>query len=132
MPTNASLPKFLLLTKSGESAPYHIDGRRSVPRTGTQGAKHREPPLNEIRGLVAVTLKTLGLGDAKSLGEHIVCIGYDMGVQFAFEGVSAIWLGEYGHIRFVDDAGQLLEIVRQKSCPDEESCVVAGNVADHF
>ena len=119
MPTNASLPKFLLLTKSGESATYQIDERRSVSREATRSAKHREPPLNEIRELVAMTLKRLGLGNAKLLGERLVCCeGSYVGIRFTYDCVSAIWLGEYGHIRFVDDAGQLLEIVRPNSSQD--------------
>ena len=82
-------------------------------------------PLNDIRDLVTTTLNRLGLGGAKSLGEQLVCSeGYDVGVRFAFEGVSAIWLGNSGHVRFVNDAGKLLRVVRLS--PGRE---VVGKVA---
>jgi hypothetical protein len=69
--------------------------------------------MNEVRELVATTLNRLGLGSAKSLGERLVCSeGYNVGVRFAFDGVSAIWLGNSRHVRFVDDAGKLLKVVR--------------------
>jgi hypothetical protein len=69
--------------------------------------------MNEVRELVAMTLNKLGLGNVKSLGERLVCSeGYNVGVRFAFDGVSAIWLGNSHHIRFVDDAGKLLKVVR--------------------
>ncbi len=119
MPTKANFPKVLPLTKSDEPATYPIDGRLSVSREVAQSAKHREPPLNEIRELVAMTLKRLGLGKAKLLGERLVgSEGSYVGIRFTYDCVSAVWLGEHGHIRFVDDAGQLLEIVRLKSCRD--------------
>jgi hypothetical protein len=69
--------------------------------------------MNEVRELVAMTLNKLGLGNVKSLGERLVCSeGYNVGVRFAFDGVSAIWLGNSRYIRFVDDAGKLLKVVR--------------------
>jgi hypothetical protein len=69
--------------------------------------------MNEVRELVATTLNRLGLGNAKPHGEQLVCSdGYDVGIRFAFDGVSAIWLGNSRHIRFVDDAGKLLKVVR--------------------
>jgi hypothetical protein len=81
--------------------------------------------MNDIRDLVTTTLSRLGLGSAKSLGERLVCSeGYDVGVRFAFEGVSAIWLGNSGHVRFVNDAGKLLRVVRLS--PGRE---VVGKVA---
>ncbi len=81
--------------------------------------------MNDIRDLVMTTLSRLGLGNAKSLGERLVCSeGYHVGVRFAFDGVSAIWLGSSGHIRFVDDAGKLLRVVRLS--PGRQ---VVGNVA---
>ena len=69
--------------------------------------------MNEVRELVAMTLNSLGLGSAKSQGEWLVCSeGYNVGIRFAFEGVSALWIGNSGHIRFVDDAGKLLKVAR--------------------
>jgi hypothetical protein len=69
--------------------------------------------MNDIRELVMRTLCLLGLGNAKSLGEQLVCLdNSQVGVRFAFEGVSAIWLNDAGIIRFVDDAGKMLKVVR--------------------
>jgi len=69
--------------------------------------------MNDVGKLVAMTLNSLGLGSAKSLGESLVCSeGYNVGIRFAFDGVSALWIGNSGHIRFVDDAGKLLKVVR--------------------
>lgn len=70
----------------------------------------------EIRDLVTTTLTALGFGDAKSLGYHVLhrCRHY-AGVRFAFEGVSAIWLMDSDHLRFVDDAGELLKTVRLRA-----------------
>jgi hypothetical protein len=75
--------------------------------------------MNNVRELVTTTLEELGLGDATSLGERLVCSDrYYVGVRFAFEGVSAIWLSHAGHIRFVDDAGKLLRVVRLAASQD--------------
>jgi hypothetical protein len=75
--------------------------------------------MNEVRELVAMTLNKLGLGNVKSLGERLVCSeGYNVGVRFAFDGVSAIWMGNSRHIRFVDDAGKLLKVVRLTASQD--------------
>ncbi len=69
--------------------------------------------MNDIRELVMRSLALLGLGNAKSLGEQLVCLdNSQVGVRFAFEGVSAIWLNNAGTIRFVNDAGKLLKVVR--------------------
>jgi hypothetical protein len=69
--------------------------------------------MNNIRELVMTTLDGLGLGNAKSLGEQLVCCeNCRVGVRFAFEGVSAIWFNDAGYVRFVDDAGKLLKVVR--------------------
>jgi hypothetical protein len=69
--------------------------------------------VNEVRELVATTLNRLGFGSAKSLGERLVCSeSCQVGIRFAFDGVSAIWLGNSRHIRFVDDAGKLPKVVR--------------------
>jgi len=65
----------------------------------------------EIRELVQAELAHLGFADAKSLGERLLyCDRYYIGVRYAFEGVSAIWLAGAGHLRFVNDAGVLLKI----------------------
>jgi hypothetical protein len=69
--------------------------------------------VNDVRDLVTRTLDRLGLANATELGEQLVC--YDncrVGVRFAFEGVSAIWLNDASLVRFVDDSGKLLKVVR--------------------
>ena len=69
--------------------------------------------MDDVRALVAATLKDLGFGHAKPLGERLICCErFYVGVRIAFEGVSAIWLSEAGHVRFVDDSGKLLQIRR--------------------
>ena len=69
--------------------------------------------MDDVRALVAATLNDLGFGDAKPLGERLICCErFSVGVRIAFEGISAIWLSEAGHIRFVDDSGKLLRIKR--------------------
>ena len=71
--------------------------------------------MDDIRQLVVTTLKGLGYGTPTALGEGLVCCEqHYVGVRFAFEGVSAIWLSEAGHVRFVDDTGKLLKVVRQR------------------
>jgi hypothetical protein len=75
--------------------------------------------MNDIRELVMRTLCLLGLGNAKSLGEQLVCLDNShVGVRFAFEGVSAIWLNDADIVRFVDDNGKLLKVVRLTSSWD--------------
>jgi hypothetical protein len=69
--------------------------------------------VNDVRDLVMTTLGRLGLGSATELGEQLVCYeNCRVGVRFAFEGVSAIWLNDASLVRFVDDAGKLLKVVR--------------------
>ena len=69
--------------------------------------------MNDLRELVTGTLCLLGFGKAKSLGEQLVCFeNRRVGVRFAFEGVSAIWLNDASIVRFVDDAGRVLKVVR--------------------
>jgi hypothetical protein len=69
--------------------------------------------MKAIRKLVTTTLNELGFGEAKSFGERLVCCErHDVGVRFVFEGVSAIWLNDAGHVRFVDDSGKLIKVVR--------------------
>jgi hypothetical protein len=69
--------------------------------------------MNDLRELVTRTLDRLGFGNAKSFGEQLVCYNNcRVGVRFAFEGVSAIWLSDASLVRFVDDAGNLLKVVR--------------------
>ena len=81
--------------------------------------------MNNIRDLVTTTLNGLGLGSARSLGEQLVCCDNSrVGVRFAFEGVTAIWLNDASLVRFVDDAGKLLKVVRFN--PDRK---VVGKVA---
>jgi hypothetical protein len=58
--------------------------------------------MNEIRELVAMTLKWLGFDNAKPLGERLICDGHHVGVQIAYAGVSAIWLDNCRHVRFID------------------------------
>jgi hypothetical protein len=69
--------------------------------------------MEEVRALVRATLNELGFGDAKPLAERLICCErFYVGVRIAFEGISAIWLSEAGHVRFVDDSGKLLRIKR--------------------
>jgi hypothetical protein len=73
---------------------------------------HPEPPMAEMRELVMTTLNDLGFGNAQPLGEHVLLRDrFYVGVRFAFEGVSAIWLVDADHLRFVDDTGKLLKTV---------------------
>jgi hypothetical protein len=85
-----------------------IKAYETGPECQTRGAG----PMDEVRGLVATTLEGLGLGRAKALGERLCSDGSNVGVRFAFDGVSAIWLGNSRHVRFVDDSGKLLKVVR--------------------
>ena len=72
--------------------------------------------MKAIRDLVTKTVNELGFGEAKSKGEQLVCSDrHQVGVRLAFEGVSAIWLNETGHVRFVDDSGKLIKVVRLNS-----------------
>jgi hypothetical protein len=68
--------------------------------------------MAEMHELLRTTLDELGFGNAQALGEQLLfhdrCY---VGVRFVFEGVSAIWLEEADHLRFVDDTGKLLKIV---------------------
>lgn len=67
----------------------------------------------DVQELVATTLIDLGFAKAKSQGERLIyCDRYYVGVRFAFEGISALWLAGAGHVRFVDDSGKLLKIVK--------------------
>jgi hypothetical protein len=69
--------------------------------------------MDHIRELVTTTLDRLGLGNAKPLGECLLCSErYYVGIRFSFEGVSAIWLENSDLVRFVDDAGKLLKVAR--------------------
>jgi hypothetical protein len=69
--------------------------------------------MNDVREFVMNTLCLLGFGKAKSLGEQLVCLDNSyVGVRFTFEGVSAIWLNDASIVRFVDDAGKVLKVVR--------------------
>ena len=77
--------------------------------------------VDDVRDLVAMTLNRLGLGGAKSLGERLCSDGCNVGVRFAFDGVSAIWLDDSPHVRFVDDAGKLLKVVRLTAGQDAPS-----------
>ena len=75
--------------------------------------------MDNIRELVLKTLSLLGLGNAKSLGEQLVCLRNSrVGVRYAFEGVSAIWLNGADIVTFVDDKGKLLKVVRLVRSPD--------------
>ena len=76
--------------------------------------------MNDIRNLVTATLERLGLAGARSLGEQLICASNSrLGIRFAFEGVSAIWMHDAGLVRFVDDAGHLLKVVRHRPAPRE-------------
>ena len=69
--------------------------------------------MAEMRELVMKTLDELGFGNAQPLGEQVLLRNRSYGcVTFAFEGVSAIWLMDADQLRFVDDTGKLLKIVR--------------------
>ena len=71
-----------------------------------------EPPMAEMRELVRTTLDDLGFSDARQLRETVLFRNrFYVGVRFAFEGVSAIWLVDANHLRFVDDEGKLLKTV---------------------
>ena len=69
--------------------------------------------MAEMHELLRTTLDELGYGNAQPLGEQLLfhdrCY---VGVRFVFEGVAAIWLADADHLRFVDDKGKLLKIVR--------------------
>jgi hypothetical protein len=69
--------------------------------------------MAEMRELVRTTLDELGFGNAQPLGEQVLSRDpFYVCVCFAFEGVSAIWLVDADQLRFVDDKGKLLKIVR--------------------
>lgn len=69
--------------------------------------------MAEMRELVRTTLEELGFSNARPLGEHVLFRDpFYVCVCFAFEGVSAIWLADADQLRFVDDKGKLLKIVR--------------------
>jgi hypothetical protein len=73
--------------------------------------------MEDVRELVMTTLDRLGFSNPKSFGRCLLCHDYSrVGVRFAFEGVTAIWWGN--HVRFVDDAGKLLKVVRLNATPD--------------
>jgi hypothetical protein len=69
--------------------------------------------MTEMHELLRTTLDELGYGNAQPLGEQLLfhdrCY---VGVRFVFEGVSAISPVFADHLRFVDDTGKLLKIVR--------------------
>jgi hypothetical protein len=76
--------------------------------------------MNDIRDLITTTLDGLGLAGARSLGEQLICSSNNrVGVRFAYEGVSAIWMNDAGLIRFVDDSGRLLKVVRYRPAQRE-------------
>lgn len=69
--------------------------------------------MDDVRELVTANVSDLGFDDPKLLGEQIICCErFYFGIQIVFEGISAIWLSEAGHVRFVDASGKLLRIVR--------------------
>ena len=69
--------------------------------------------VTDIRQRIVTTLHDLGLGDAKPAGERLLTKDrFYVGCQFDFEGASAVWLVEAGHLRFFDDSGKLLKIIR--------------------
>jgi hypothetical protein len=65
-----------------------------------------------VQKVLTSTLRDLGRADAKPLGERVLfrdrCV---VGMCFDFEGVSAIWLTALGQLKFVDESGQLLEVL---------------------
>jgi hypothetical protein len=69
--------------------------------------------VSGIRELITATLHDLGLGDAKPAGEHLLIKDqFYLGCRFDFEGASAIWLEEFGQVRFFGESGKLLKVVR--------------------
>ncbi len=68
--------------------------------------------MTDVRELVLTTLDDLGFGDASPLGERLLFRNrIYAGVHFMFEGVSAIWLIDADHVRFLDDSGKDLKTV---------------------
>ncbi len=69
--------------------------------------------VSDVRQLIAMTLRELGLANAKPKGERLLTQDrFYVGCQFDFEGVSAIWLVDEEQVRFVTDSGKLLKIIR--------------------
>jgi hypothetical protein len=89
----------------------------SVYESAPKSQPHGAGSMDDVRELVTATLNDLGLGNAKPLGERLICCErFYVGVRIAFEGVSAIWLSEAGHVRFVDDSGKPLRSVERNCC----------------
>jgi hypothetical protein len=77
--------------------------------------------LSDIRQLIATSLRDLGLGDAKSVGEPLLTkVGIYIGCRFDFEEASAIWLEEVGQVRICDYSGKLLKVIRLNEKRDGE------------
>jgi hypothetical protein len=77
--------------------------------------------VNDIRELITTTLHDLGLGDAKPTGERLLIQDqFYLGCRFDFEGASAIWLEDFGQVRFFGDTGRLLKVVRVKMSGEDE------------
>jgi hypothetical protein len=77
--------------------------------------------VSDIRELITATLHDLGLGDAKPAGERLLIKDqFYLGCRFDFEGASAIWLEEFGQVRFFGDTGRLLKVVRVKESGEDK------------
>ena len=69
--------------------------------------------IQEIRELAAKTLHELGFADSKPASESLLIKDrYYLGCRFSFDGISALWLEEAGQLRFIDDTGKLVKIVK--------------------
>ena len=81
--------------------------------------------VTSVRALVQAGLHELGLVNAVSLGErYLIRSGGFAGILFEFEEVSAIYLVNADHLKFVNNSGEVLKLL-----PIEHSQDVAVKAA---
>lgn len=69
--------------------------------------------VSDVRQLINVTLRDLGFNDPQPVGERLVIQDhFYIGCRFDFEGASVTWMQETGQVRFFDDSGKLLKVIR--------------------